>query len=274
MTLSGTMFVTAVVVAPSLVATCLLCTDRTQVRRTVDELGTSFVEVAPYLGVILLFSVFKHLTSDTRLRLSRVIDWNITDGLYALEGRFVAELQAATPDVTYGFFTGMYMFGFPYLLVVPPVIYFLTSSQRHLKELLVAYILNHVVGVVCYTLFIAYGPRIWIPSHVNGVMYRLYPWTQEITAAVSSKTNVFPSLHTSLSVVALIFAWRTRGSYPRWFYVAAFTAVSVLLSTMVLGIHWLTDLLAGILLGAGSVAAAGWIVSELGQHVESAPDGT
>jgi membrane-associated phospholipid phosphatase len=264
MTLSGVMLVTVAVVAPSLVATCVLCTDGEQVRASLDDLGATLVDLAPYLGVVLLFSVFKHLTSRSRLALSKDINWNITDTLYALEGRFVAELQAATPDVTYGFFTGMYVFGFPYLLVVPPVMYFLTSSERRLKEILVAYVLNHAVGVVCYTLFIAYGPRNWIPTHVDGIMYELYPWTQEITAAVSAKTNVFPSLHTSLSVVALLFAWRTRRTYPRWFYVAAFTAVSVLLSTMVLGIHWLTDILAGIVLGTWSVLAAEWIVARVG----------
>ena len=270
--LSGAVLLTAVVVAPGLVATCALCTDAEQVRASLDDLGSRLVDLAPYLAVVLLFSAFKHLTSRPRLALSRELDWNITDTLYAVEGRFVAELQAVTPDATYGFFTGMYMFGFPYLLVVPPVMYFLTSSRRHLKELLVAYVLNHAVGVLCYTLFIAYGPRNWRPARVDGIMYELYPWTQEITAAVSSKTNVFPSLHTSLSVVALLIAWRTRGTYPRWFYVAAFTALSVLLSTMILGIHWLTDIVAGVILGTWSVIAAEWIVARLGQG-ESPPTG-
>ena len=248
MPLDGAILVTAAVVAPSLVATCALCTEREQIRASVDDLGTRLGELAPYLGVILLFSLFKHLSSRTRLQLSKTIDWNITDTLYALEGRFVAELQAATPDATYGFFTGMYMFGFPYLLVVPVVMYFLTSSRRHLKELLVAYVLNHAVGVLCYTLFIAYGPRNWIPSHVDGVMYQLYPWTQEITAAVSSKTNVFPSLHTSLSLTTAAFALRTRRTYPIWAVLASVLAVSIVIATMYLGIHWATDVLAGALL--------------------------
>lgn len=273
MTLGGSMFLTAAVVTPGLVATCLLCIDRERLPESRDDLETSLVDLAPYLGVIVLVSVVKRLTSRSRLELSRDIDWNITGALYAVEGRFVAELQAVTPDVTYGFFSGMYMFGFPYLLVAPAVVYFLTASERPLKELLVAYVLNHVVGLICYTLFIAYGPRNWPRSRVDGVMYQLYPWTQEITAAVSSKTNVFPSLHTSLSVVALLIAWRTRGTYPRWFYVAAFSSVSIMLSTMVLGIHWLTDILAGVVLGTWSVLAAEWIVARLGDDGEPTAPG-
>jgi membrane-associated phospholipid phosphatase len=265
--------VTALIVAPGLTVTCAICLGTDQIRRSAAELDRRTANIAPYLGLVALLSAFKHATSETRARLSRALGWNITDSLYAAEGLFVAHLQTAVPDAFYGFFTWMYMFGFPYLLAVPPVVYFLSPSQRYLKEVLVAYLLNHGVGMVCYTLFVAYGPRNWVSTRVDGTMYRMYPWTQELTAAVSSNTNVFPSLHTSLSVVALLFAWRTRRRYPVWFYLAAFTAASVVLSTMVLGIHWLTDLVAGVALGAWSVVVAERIVARLRGGVATAAAG-
>jgi membrane-associated phospholipid phosphatase len=255
--------VTALIVGPGLAVTCAVCLGPDQIRRSAAELDRRATDIAPYLGLVVLLSAFKHATSETRARLSRALKWNITDSLYAVEGLFVADLQSAVPDALYGFFSGMYMFGFPYLLAVPPVVYFLSPSQRYLKELLVAYLLNHGVGMVCYTLFVAYGPRNWVPTRVDGAMYRLYPWTQELTGAVSSNTNVFPSLHTSLSVVALLFAWRTRRRYPLWFYLAAFTTASVVLSTMVLGIHWLTDLVAGVALGVWSFVVAEHVLTRL-----------
>lgn len=265
--------VIALVVSPGLLVTCALCLGIDRLRLSVTDLQQRLADIAPYVGLVVLLTLFKYSTAGARQRLSHALEWNITDSLYAVEGPFVANLQMAVPEATYGFFSGMYMFGFPYLLAVPPIVYFVASSHRHLKELLVAYVLNHAVGLICYTLFIAYGPRNWIPSHVDGVMYQLYPWTQVMTAAVSSNTNVFPSLHTSLSVVVLLFAWRTRKTYPGWFVVAAFTATSVLLSTMVLGIHWASDLVAGLALGVWSVVAGVGIVARLEGNVDTTAAG-
>nr|WP_241981539.1 phosphatase PAP2 family protein [Halorubrum sp. GN11_10-6_MGM] len=162
------------------------------------------------------------------------------------------------------------MLGFAVLLAAGPAVYFLggKTGQRHLKELLVAYMLNYAVGTVCYTLFIGYGPRRYLES-VDGLMYQFYPETQELTAAVASNTNVFPSLHASLSVAVFAVAWRSRRRFPRWTALAAALAAAVVYSTMFLGIHWAIDVVAGALLGVGSVAAATRIVA----RVERAPVG-
>ncbi|APW97006.1 phosphoesterase PA-phosphatase [Halobiforma lacisalsi AJ5] len=263
MALPSVALVTAVVVAIGLVATCLLCLTAEQVWLTIDTFDRRFASTAPYLAVAAVVFLLKWLTHDERLDLSYAIGWKMTDSIYAVEGTFVAVLQDFVPSSLYGFFSGIYMFGFSYLLFTAAVLTFVLPSQRSFKELLVAYLLNYSLGAVCYTLFVAYGPRNWIPSRVDGVLYDLYPQTQEVTAAVSAKTNVFPSLHTSLSVVVLLFAWRTHGTYPRWSSIATFVASSVVLSTMVLGIHWLLDVVAGVVLGVGSVVAASRIVDRV-----------
>lgn len=264
-------FVTGLIAVLGMAATLALCIGVNGARLSTSDVHRRIAEIAPYLAVTALFLVVKQATSGISLRISRTLDWNITDSLYAVEGLFVARLQNAVPEATYGFFSVMYMFAFPYLLFVPLLLYFLLPSQRRLKELLVAYVLNYFVGAICYTLFIAYGPRNWISSHVDGVMYELYPQTQELTAAVSSGTNVFPSLHTSLSVIVLLFAWRTRRTYPEWFYIAAFTASSIVLSTMVLGIHWLSDIVAGIALGVWCVVVASRIVARVEGDADRLP---
>lgn len=246
--------------------TALLCVGPRQVSRAMTDAGDRVREVAPYLGAALALLAVKQLTQGYRLRLSRALDWNITDELYALEGGFVAGLQRLTPEATLEFFTVSYMVGFAFLIVAAPVTYFLSADdgRRHLKELLVAYMLNYAVGTACYTLFVSYGPRNYLDA-VSGLMYRVYPQTQDLTAAVASNTNVFPSLHTSLSVAVLAVAWRSRRTHPRWTPVAAAVAGAVVFSTMYLGIHWLTDVVVGVALGVGSVLAAERIVD----HAES-----
>jgi len=239
MALGFVVTLTVLVVCIGLIGTCATCLDRTAISRTAAELDHRFLETAPYLGAAALFFLAKRATTGQSERISHALDWDITTEIYAVEGEFVAVLQDIVPEATLEFFSAMYMFGFPFLLVTAPILYFLLPSQRHLKELLIAYLLNYFIGTIFYTLFIAYGPRNHLSS-VSGLMYDFYPQAQTMTSAVSSNTNVFPSLHTSLAVVVLVFAWRSRNEYPRWVPIASFRPRASS-STMYLGIHWLID---------------------------------
>ncbi|ELY84515.1 phosphatase PAP2 family protein [Natrinema altunense] len=272
MALGYVTFITIATVCTGVTATCALCVRASALPRTIAELEDRGRSIAPYLGVTLLVLLVKRWTHYRRLELSYALDWDITAEIYAVEGSFVAGLQSIVPDALIGFFSAMYMFGFPYLLVSALVLYFLLGTQRRFKQLLVAYALNTLVGSVFYTLFVAYGPRNHL-STVNGLMYEFYPQTQELTAEVSANTNVFPSLHTSLAVIVALFAWRSRREYPRWFPIASVVATLVVFSTMYLGIHWLIDVVAGVVLGIWCVLTAERLVARAeGEPVSTSDD--
>ena len=60
--------------------------------------------------------------------------------------------------------------------------------------------------------------------------------------------DAFPSGHTALSVVFLALGWRL---FPRWRTPLALTASGIVYSTVFLSHHYLVDVIAGALLGAG-----------------------
>jgi len=253
--------VVGVGVGLALLVTCVLCLDRRSIARAPDSVGTRLRAVSPYLGLAGLFFVVRRLTNDLTVRASEAIGLRITDAIYAVEGLAVTQIQDATPAALVPVFSAFYMFGFAYLLVAPIVLYLVAPAIRPLKELLVAYVLNYLGGAIMYALFTAYGPRVYVSEHVDGLLYDLFPESQELTAAVSSNTDVFPSLHTSLSVIVLLFAWQTRGLLPRWFTVSAIVSTGVVLSTMVLGIHWVADVVAGLVFAVVCVVAARRLVA-------------
>jgi len=217
-------------------------------------------ETWPHFAVLGVALVLNRVVRHYGPQVSFLFDINITGLVYRVEGSTVAVIQSlATPELTavFGF---VYIYGYAFLLVFPIVAYFLLADADPLRRLLTAYVVNYTVGVAVYTLVIAYGPRNLLPDLVDPLLFETFPFSKLLTARVNNPTNVFPSLHTSLSTTVAVLAWETRDVYPRWPVLAVPFAVGVGLATMYLGIHWVTDVLAGICLGVGSVVVAGRLV--------------
>ena len=75
----------------------------------------------------------------------------------------------------------------------------------------------------------------------------------------SGLDNCFPSFHVSLTVVVVGLAFLYKLRF-RW--CALWTGLLIILSTSVLGIHWLTDIAAGLATGIIALQAARLIVSD------------
>ncbi|MES3516983.1 MAG: phosphatase PAP2 family protein [Natronomonas sp.] len=232
-----------------------------ETRRSFDE---RFIDTAPYLGVFVLVLFANRIARDVVPEVSWLFGFRITGrlqqfdgwlpGLFGHEEQLIVVLQSyATPELT-AYFSFVYVYGYVFLLVFPLVAYFALEERRPLRRTIVAYGANYCIGVVCYGIFVALGPRNLEIG--QGLLYEVYPQYQFLTTAINSPTNVFPSLHTSLAVTAALLAVTTRDEYPLWTPVACLLAGSVVVSTMYLGIHWSADVIAGIVLAGISVGVA------------------
>jgi len=229
-------------------------------RKRLSELAADFKprarEFAPYFGVLVVVLALNSAVRDSSVEISRIIGLNITDTIYAIEGEFVAVIQSFETELLTTYFSVIYVYGYAFLLVFPLLAYAALSERATLKRLVAAYSLNYFLGLALYIIFIAYGPRAYGADLFANLLYDTDAQYQFLTTEVNDPANVFPSLHTSLSATVAMFAYKTREEYPYWLAIAAVLAVSVIISTMYLGIHWATDVVAGIALAAICVALA------------------
>lgn len=240
--------ITVVVLALASV-TSLLVLSRSHLNNGLEEwnsrIRTAFPFIA-FLGGVLLVNA---LTRSTFHEISWWLGIEITHTILEIEGHLVATVQSALlSDWATMFFSWIYVYGYVFLLVYPLIIYFLSSKLNAFKSISVAYAANYGLGLILYIVFIGLGPRNMIPHLVEQPIYTEFPHLQLLTSEINEYSNVFPSLHTSLSATVMLFAWHTRTEYPRWVPIAFFLGIAIMVSTVYLGIHWVIDVLAGLVL--------------------------
>lgn len=218
--------------------------------------------IAVPLALLLSVLAVRMVTADAARQLSlRVIGINITPDIYRFEEQLfvhnpVTVLQSFHTDELTSYFVFTYMYAYVFLISFPFIAYFVLDDMEDMSTLLVAFSLNYGIGYVCYILFIAFGPRNFDPNLFENLLYQSFPQARYLTGTVNGYTNVFPSLHTSLSTTTILLAWLSRDEYPLWFPIATVVGVSVILSTMYLGIHWFSDVVAGTMLATVCVYVA------------------
>jgi len=263
------------IVASLLAIATAVIVGRTRLTETRQSFRERFSSIVPYVGLLAVVLVANKVARDVGPEISLLIGVRITGRLQRMDGmllwplypndtpQVVVWLQSmATPELT-AYFAFIYVYGYVFLLVFPLIAYFALPRPEPLRRTIVAYSANYVIGVVCYILFIAYGPRNLIIDQAEGLLYSQYAQYQFVTTAVNDETNVFPSLHTSMAMTAALLAWTTRDEYPLWVPTAAVLSISVLISTMYLGIHWATDVIFGTVLA--------WISVSIGTRLEETP---
>lgn len=235
-------------------------------RSRLSALATEFTprlkEVGPYLAVLVVVLALNSVVRDFSQQLSWAINLNITDTIAAIEGEFVAVVQSFETELLTEYFSTVYIYGYVFLLVFPLLAYLALSDRKTVKSLIIAYSLNYFIGLALYIIFVAYGPRNYNPELFQNLLYDTNTQYQLLTGEVNTHTNVFPSLHTSLSATVALFAYKTRAEYPYWLIIATLLAVSVIISTMYLGIHWATDVVFGLLLAGTCVYLAERYISD------------
>lgn len=235
---------------------------RQRIRRFATTYRDRLILVAPHLGVLVLVLIFSRFWRPVGREISLFVGVNITHTLYSLEGEIVAQVQSiATTELTWAL-SFVYIMGYGFLLLFPLVAYLFLDDLRALRVTILAYAINYLTGLFFYTVFVAFGPRNYMPGQVEELLYVIWPQIEFLTTDVNANTNVFPSLHTSLSVSIVLLAWWTRDSYPRWLYVSVPLSACIIFSTMYLGLHWATDVVMGAFLGIASVGVAIWGAAE------------
>jgi len=153
----------------------------------------------------------------------------------------------------------VYAYSIAYFAAFPVIAFAVLMALARRKELAplrvvcLAVTADYLVSLPWFVLFPV--PERWAYPESNAILLSDL-WSSSLILAIrpfSALNNCFPSTHVSLMVIFVAVCWLFEVRFRN-----AITALGliVVLSTFVLGIHWLGDIVAGLFVGALSVAIA------------------
>ncbi len=211
-----------------------------------------------YLGVLTVSLIEGHFDDA----LTAALGYDLTGMVHDFEGDFVLNIQNAflampAGDFVIGVLALTYTAGYIAWLALPPFA-LLGLNRRHAAGTYAcAFAVNYVLALPFY-LFAPVREVSWSGiTKTRSLLEEHWPGITEPLRAESALDNCFPSLHVSIAVTALWFMVRygnRRAAIVGWPLTLA-----VILSVLVLAIHWGVDTAAGIPFGI----LCAWIAERL-----------
>lgn len=176
------------------------------------------------------------------------LEWDFTPWIYGLEGDFVRTVQQFFANnwitTVVAFF---YVIVFQSLLVASLGIFTAENRLRMVYATIYAIIINYTIAIPFYLFFPVNEVWSYAPANVQFLMLDAFPTFEAEYRALSGLNNCFPSLHTSISVTLAILA--IRSGNKKWAVFTSISCIIVIFSIFYMGIHWLTDMIGGLILG-------------------------
>jgi membrane-associated phospholipid phosphatase len=208
-------------------------------------------EVLPYVGFVSLIYL---LVKSQGIIVNKLVhafgfslDYDLAKYILILEGSRVSIFQAFTsPLLTYAS-SFIYIFGFAFLLTFTFIFFLSTDQVKALKEYTLAISFIYIVAFPFYIFTPVKVTGYTLPG-VTPLLYELSPLIVNGLRTVDPLfDNCFPSLHAALSILAMLFIiFRTDLRSLK--VLAVFMTLAIQFTIFYLGIHWMTDFVAGTIL--------------------------
>lgn len=191
-----------------------------------------------YFGLaVLATEAVNHFAIDYRR------DTLFTDMIYQFEGDVVRAFQQFQFEPLTWTLSIVYFALFPVIILAT---YFKVkeTDRAEAERYAIAYALTTLAALPFFILF-----PVRVTGHtilgVEPLLYDLHPLISDGFTQFDSLVKAFPSLHAGLSLLATFYAWKTTRTYA---ILITISTVLIIFSIFYLGVHWITDAIAGALL--------------------------
>jgi len=185
----------------------------------------------------------------------------VADAFRWFERYLSFELHDTTSAIVYIGYSAAYFFIFPMLCLYVAWSLSRQNDTRPYQAVSLAVAIDYLASLPFFIFFPV--PERWSSPGSNAMLLsdKVSDKLIEVVRPLSGLDNCFPSFHVSLTVLVVTACFMFR--VPMRMSALAFGA-TIVLSTFVLGVHWIPDMIAGIALGIASMLL-GWRIVQRGR---------
>jgi len=197
--------------------------------------------------LIVAFHLFEVNIVDTPLT-----DWlgfDFTKNIIAIEGGAVNWFsQNWTPVLVY-FFVFIYIGVYIFTLWFTPLFFLIIGDRNAMKNLAYGFLAIYLIALPFYLFFPVTNVYVYFNS--SSALESVLPSIEGFFYSTTTQNNCLPSLHTAMTVLIAYTVYLTGNK--RYTYFTGVTMVLVIISVIYLSIHWITDVITGLLLSIGVI---------------------
>lgn len=156
----------------------------------------------------------------------------------------------------------VYNTGFVLALIVPLIRSLISIDfKKMLRYALSAHIFQVLIITPFYMTF--YLQEVWYVKGHPDMLQRHLNHAQTLETTL----NCFPSMHTSIAFAMFLLVLRERNKIFKWVW--GIYCISIIYSTMYLEIHWVIDVIGGLLLGFLTVKLVDFVILKGQNYIDS-----
>ncbi|MGZ4122120.1 MAG: phosphatase PAP2 family protein [Tumebacillaceae bacterium] len=225
-----------------------------------DQKKITWEQFAPagFITILIFFLIYKYagpmwdkVIGYQLHQVRHVFNWNATfNSIPFNDGHFMRYWQ---PKWLTKYFSWVYMNGFTlsYWICVIRA-YFTKDIKKLARYSLAGYLLQVPLILPFYNTILL--QEVWFVQGTPDILQRHLEGMKAYTTA----WNCFPSMHTSIAFAAILLAQREKSKWFRW--VITTYCTSIIVATLYLKVHWVLDVMAGMLFAFLCVKLADLIV--------------
>lgn len=215
---------------------------KTKIREFYQVFKNHLLFISVILGVV-FFHLFEVNIIDPT-----VTEWvgiDFAHYIHSYEGDVVFWFyQHWTPILVY-FFVFMYIAVYPFTLWFSPLYFLLVDEKKSMKTLAYGLFFIYAIALPFY-LFIPVT-NVYRYYGIESALETVIPTVEDFFYTTTTQNNCLPSLHIA---TAILIAWSVHlTENKKLSYFAYFCMASIIFAVIYLAIHWITDVVCGVLLG-------------------------
>lgn len=196
--------------------------------------------------IIILSVVLIHLLEvniiDTYT--TNIVRLDFAQGINIIENGFVYWFSQNWNPVIVVFFTIMYIGVYPFTLWFSTFYFIISENKNALKFLAFGLAIIYIIALPFYLFFPV--SNVYTYFGIQSALESIIPGINQFFYSTTTYNNCFPSLH--VAVILLIAKSVSITQNKKYTYFVYFCAISVIISVIYLAIHWIVDIIGGIII--------------------------